>query len=84
MLPSLQRLVIEVETCDLYALERFLTFAVNTVGQRHLKKKVTAYLCGDLAEKSQNLSNALSNLCYKTEDTSMREVLAILEISIEE
>ena len=56
---------IETEAYDFYQVERFLTYAVNYIGQKYLKKYVDAHIYGDPDELHPNLRNTLTNLCKR-------------------
>jgi hypothetical protein len=64
-LPSLKQIIIAVESYDFRLVERFLTYAVNYVGQEHLKKQVIVSVYGDIQGLNPNLRNALTNLCQQ-------------------
>ena len=63
----LEHLVVHIQTYDFHRLERFLTYAVNYVGQRHLKQNVAAHLYGNTADLHPNLLNTLKNVCKEIE-----------------
>ncbi len=56
---------IDTETYDFYQVERFLTYAVNYIGQKHLKKHVNVHIYGDPDKLHPNLRNTLTNLCKR-------------------
>jgi HEAT repeat protein len=62
-LSNLKILSIEAQGCDLYSVERFLTYAVDYIGQYYLKKTVEVHIYGDLAYIYPHLRNVLTNLC---------------------
>lgn len=66
----LEHLVIHVPTYDFHCLEQFLTYAVNYVGQQHLKRRVTAHVYGNSGDVHPNLLNSLRNLCKAVEEHS--------------
>ncbi len=59
----LRHLVIATDTYDFYRLERFLTYAMNTLPQQYLKLHVEAQMYGDPEQLHPNLRNNLANLC---------------------
>jgi hypothetical protein len=59
---NMQRLVIESETHTFEHVERFLTYAAQTLGQSYLKRSVDVYISGDMAHLHVNLQNTLRNL----------------------
>jgi hypothetical protein len=61
-LPYLKRIIIHAETYDFHLVERFVTYAVNHIGQRALKQ-VEAELIGDPSRLHPNLRNTLMSLC---------------------
>jgi hypothetical protein len=60
---SLKRIEIHTETYDFYQVERFITYAVNYIGQQHLKNHVEVHIYDDPAKLHPNLRNSLENLC---------------------
>lgn len=60
---ALDHLVVHTPTYDFHQLERFLTYAINYIGQTHLKTYVTAHIYGDPDKLHPNLRNTLTNLC---------------------
>ncbi len=63
----LQRLILNVATHDPRSVERFLTYAVNAIGQRKLKESVDVHIYGDPAHLQANLRNNLDNLFRRVE-----------------
>ena len=64
-LSNLKNIVIDAGTYDFYELERFLTYAVNAMGQPYLKKHVAVHLYGTREKLHPNLRNNLINLCHR-------------------
>lgn len=62
-LPCLKRIIVHLPTYDFHQVERFLTYAVNSLGQVYLKKHVTVELYGDPELFHLNLLNSMKNLC---------------------
>ncbi len=60
---NLEHIVVHVETYEFHRLERFLTYAVNYIGQNYLKHEVVAHVYGDAANLHPNLLNTLKNVC---------------------
>ncbi len=60
---DIKHIIIYTGTYDFYQVERFLTYAVNHIGQTHLKNDVDVYLCGNPEKLHPNLYNNLTNLC---------------------
>jgi hypothetical protein len=60
---ALKHIIIHTGTYDFYQVERFLTYAVNHIGQKHLKNGVDVYLYGNPEKLHPNLYNNLTNLC---------------------
>ena len=54
---------IHAETYDFHLVERFITYAVNYIGQEHLKEHVGVDIHGDPDKLHPNLRNSLKNLC---------------------
>ena len=59
----LKRIEIYTKTYDFRLMERFITYAVNYIGQKHLKKKVEVHIYGDPEKLHPNLRNSFENLC---------------------
>lgn len=60
----LKALLLDAETCNMYQVEQFLTYAVNYVGQKRLKNHVTVHIYGDSSLFSVNLLNNFAHLFY--------------------
>ncbi len=69
----LRRLILDVATHDPRRVERFLTYAVNAIGQRKLKESVDVHIYGDPALLQANLRNNLDNLFRRVEQ---RDILS--------
>lgn len=61
----LKLIMIETATYDAYHLERFMTYAVNVIGQNYLKQYVDVYIYGAMEKLQSNLQNNLTNLCRR-------------------
>lgn len=61
--PHLQKIIILAAAHDFHRLERFVTYAINALGQNYLKHVVTVQVYGEADELLPNLRNMLSNLC---------------------
>jgi hypothetical protein len=59
----LHQIVIHTNTYDFHQVERFLTYAVNHIGQRYLKHHVTVDIYGNPEKLSPHMKNSLTNLC---------------------
>ena len=59
----LERIEIYTETYDFHLVERFITYAVNYIGQGYLKNNVEVHIYGDQNKLHPNLRNSLENLC---------------------
>ncbi len=66
-LSKLERIIIDPETYNFHALERFITYAVNYIRQKHLRKHVIVHIYGEVRKLHPNLYNALNNLCKTVE-----------------
>ena len=64
---SLKRIVIHTDTYNFHLVERFITYAVNYIGQKHLKKKVEVHIYGDPEKLHPNLRNSFENLCKRVD-----------------
>jgi len=63
-LSHLKQIVVYPETYNFFLLERFLSYAVNYIGQKYLRKKVEVHIYGDPDKLQENLHNNFTNL-YK-------------------
>ncbi len=63
----LQRLILDAATHDPRRVERFLTYAVNAIGQRKLKESVDVHIYGDPAQLQANMRNNFDNLFRRVE-----------------
>lgn len=61
----LNSVIIETESYHFHQVEQFITYAVNFIGQRRLRKHVEVHLYGDLEKLHPNLHNSLTNLCKR-------------------
>jgi hypothetical protein len=59
----LRQIAIVTTNYDFHLVERFLTYAVNMIGQEYLRTHVTAVLYGDPAELQPNLRENLRRMC---------------------
>jgi hypothetical protein len=64
---SLKRIVIHTGTYDFHLVERFITYAVNYIGQKHLREQVEVHIYGDPEKLHPNLRNTFKNLCKNVE-----------------
>jgi HEAT repeat protein len=64
---ALRHIIIHPETYDFHLVERFLTYAVNYIGQQYLKQEVRVYIYGDPEKLHSNLRNSFENLCEQVE-----------------
>ena len=62
---SLTKVLIDADTYNFDMVERFITYSINYVGQKHLRKKVEVHIYGDPDKLHQNLLNSFRNLCRK-------------------
>lgn len=60
---KLKKIEIHAETYDFHLVERFITYAVNYIGQKHLREQVEVHIHGDPDKLHSNLRNSLENLC---------------------
>lgn len=61
----IRHLVIDTETHNFYQVERFLTYAVNYIGEKNLKKHLEVHIYGDPEKLQPNLRNNLMHLCKR-------------------
>ena len=62
---SLTKIHIDADTYDFDMVERFITYSINYVGQKHLRKKVEVCIYGNPDKLHPNLLNSFKNLCRK-------------------
>jgi hypothetical protein len=62
-LNQLSSILLMSGTFDFYQAERFLTYAVNYIGQEHLQRRVDVHIYGTQEQRFSNLWNSLTNLC---------------------
>jgi hypothetical protein len=62
-LSGLKLMKIHADTHDFRLVERFLTYAINQIGQKYLKRAVTVRIYGDPAKVHPNLRNNFAHLC---------------------
>lgn len=72
----LRTIVIDVSSCDVAQVERFITYAVNYIGQKHLKRHVKAQIYGKPEQLPPNIRNTLLNLC---QDVSIHKMTLSFE-----
>jgi hypothetical protein len=61
----LKKVKIYTETYSFHQVERFLTYAVNYIGQKHLKENVEVDIYGDPDKLHPNLRNNFEHLCKR-------------------
>lgn len=61
----LHHLHIETSSYDFHLIERFLTYAINYIGQPSLKDHVDVHLYGERDQLHPHLLNNLTNLCKR-------------------
>ena len=59
----LKHVIIDAETHDFGQVERFLTYAVNNIGQPYLREHVAVHVYGDSEKLHPNFLNNFRNLC---------------------
>lgn len=69
----LKQVCIHTDTYEFHQVERFLTYAVNYIGQEYLKTQVTVHLYGDTAQLHPNLRNSVTNLCRSVQIHTRQE-----------
>ena len=62
-MPTLQNIIVYTATYDFRLVERFVTYAVNHIGQKHLMEHVEVHIYGNPDRLHPNLRNTLTNLC---------------------
>lgn len=60
---ALKRLLIDTHTYNFHHVERFMTYAVNYIGQEYLKEQFEVNIYGDPDKLHPNLKNTVTNLC---------------------
>ncbi len=64
-MPALQNILIHTAIYDFHLVERFITYALNYIGQEHLKRRVEVHLHGAPEQLHPNLRNNLEHLCLR-------------------
>ncbi|ODS34714.1 MAG: heat repeat-containing PBS lyase [Candidatus Scalindua rubra] len=64
---NLIKILVDTESYDFRQVERFLTYAVNYIGEKRLKKYVEVHINGDPDKLHPNLQNLFNNLCKNVE-----------------
>jgi len=67
VMPALSTVIIQADTYDFYQVERFLTYAVNYLGQDHVKHQIIIRLHGHPYSLHPNLRNNLEHLFERIE-----------------
>jgi hypothetical protein len=62
---ALQGIVIDTHTYDFHQVERCVTYLINALGQKHLRKKIEVHIYGDAEKLHPNFQNSLTNLCKR-------------------
>ena len=70
----LQRILLDSRQCSLYLAERFVTYAVNALGERYLRQHVDVQVYGAPEDLQPNLKNALTNLCRRVSYYPVQEM----------
>ena len=60
---KLKTIEVFAEVHDFHQVERFITYAVNYIGQEYLKEHVEVHIYGDPGKLHPNLRNTFTNLC---------------------
>ena len=60
---QLKKIIVSTETYNFHQVERFITYAVNYIGQEYLKNNVEVHIYDDPSKLHPNLRNSLENLC---------------------
>lgn len=60
---KLQHIRVYTETYDFYLAERFMTYAINVLGEKFLKKHVSVDVLGDAENLHPNMLNTFRHLC---------------------
>jgi HEAT repeat protein len=66
---KLQYIRIFTETYDFHLTERFVTYAINVLGEKFLKKHVSVDILGDVEKLHPNLLNTFKHLCKSVTTT---------------
>jgi hypothetical protein len=61
-LSKLTTVIVDTETYNFHQVERFITYAINYIGKKYLKKNVEVQIYGDHEKLHQNLKNLFNNL----------------------
>lgn len=65
LMQELEHIVLHTPTYEFHQVERFMTYAVNYIGQEYLKKHVVVHIYGDPDKLHPNLRNSFENLCKR-------------------
>lgn len=74
----LKHVVIYTDTYDFHQVERFLTYAVNYIGQDYLKNYMDVEVYGELEKLHSNLYNSLTNLCKRVSVRKENDILTTI------
>ncbi len=58
---NLELILIDAYSYEMIKVEQFITYALDYIGEKYLKRKVTAYIRGNEKDLQQNLLNNLKN-----------------------
>ncbi len=74
--------MIHADSTNFYQLEHFLTYAINHIGQQHLKCHVTVHIYGDSQQLHSHLHHNLMNLCKQVVVHEGEDMIVIPKRSI--
>jgi len=66
-LSALKTIIIHTPGYNFHQVERFLTYAINSIGQKYLKEHVEVHIYGESDAFHPNLRNNFENLCKRVE-----------------
>lgn len=66
-LKNIQKVLVNSKNYDLRLMQKFITYAVNYIGQKHLRENVEVHIYGNSDMLDPNLRNSFHNLFKKVE-----------------
>jgi HEAT repeat protein len=76
-LSQLRSICLHANSYELFHVERFLTYSLNSLGQDYFRNSVEAYIYGEAGHVHPNLRNTLSSICKQVH---VRESASIAQL----
>ncbi|ODS34707.1 MAG: heat repeat-containing PBS lyase [Candidatus Scalindua rubra] len=70
---NISKVIVDAETYDFHQVERFITYAVNYIGEKRLRKKVEVVIHGNPEKLHPNLRNLFKNLFREVKEVVFRQ-----------